>query len=397
MSDPLFRPVPSYAELPPTPPPDVTGYRVGAAPAAAWPTPFGTPGQTSRSGEPLVSDRWSVAWQSPLGDAADSRGLLVGNDAVVVTGAEWRHILSAPGLALGRIQRGRGTCFLDPAGGRLLTDDVEGGLFTHRLSNGERDARVMLSHPSQHLTRAILQGPGVLAFLFVHDSPFGPPANAVVEVVRVRDWGKKGKLGILYGLDPVAGIIREADGKTQAAAAPRGPVLATPDGILWCDWLLRPIAEQRWSFQPRALSVDDSGRAYVFGADGTEARFLIVTPDGARICDIGLPWERDASSVPPLVGPSGNIFLTPPGQIWALDAAGRKLWTQVLRSDSPPGTLTANGVLLISDDSLYAITPSGERHMLWKPPAPLVSPAVLARGQIHVASADTLYVLKPSP
>jgi hypothetical protein len=396
MSDELFRWLEVYHRRPEPPP---VGGSPASAPAGAWPSDYGPAGQTSRSGEPLVADRWAVAWKAPLEAVERPTSILVGDDVVIVNGASWRGLWTAAGRPAGGHRRGLGGCFLDVASGRLLGDHDQGGLHAYDVrSGGRRDGRIMLALPSDHTTRRILEGPGLLAILSVKEIRLGGRPNAVLEVVRAHDLSHKDGFGILDHIEPLAGIIREEDGKVQAAAATRGPVLATPEGIMWCDWLLGSVAEHRWMdySYPRALSADESGRAYLLCDRDGDAHLVVATPEDGTITDMPLPWPVEASVTPPLVGATGDMFVTAPGHLLAFDINGLSRWAQQRAAGSPPGTITANSLVLASDDQLYAISAAGERHPLWQPPAPLVSPPVLARGRIHVASADTLYVLEPA-
>lgn len=382
-----------YQRLPEVAIDTAAAYVPGTSPAGAWPSEQGCPAATSRSSEALVTERWQLAWEAPLAAAKKPDGILVGPGLVVASGESARAAFSLDGQALGTVGRGRGTCFFDLAGERMLADDPEGGLFSYLLPTLERDGRIMLAYPTRHVTRTLLQGPGVLAILSVNDTPFGPPPDAVVEVVRVRDWGDTGKRKVHYGLDPVAGIIREGDGNVHAAASETGPVLATRDGIRWCDWQLRPLHEVPIQAFPRALSVGDNGHAHLACDVQGKAFLLIVQPETKSVVEVPLPWPVDATFVPPQLGLNGTVFLTPPGHAWVLAPDGRiRYWTR-RASKAPPGSVTANGMLLLSDAQLFALSPEGERYELWTPPKALACPPVLAGGRIYVASDTTLYAL----
>lgn len=390
----LFRPLSIYEDAPPIAIEPSAPYVSQTSPPGAWPSEQGCPAATSRSGEPLVTERWQLGWQAPLGAARRPDSILVGPGVVVVSGGVARGAFTLDGKLLGNLGRAQGGCFFDLGGERMLADDVDGGLFSYLLPELGRDGRIMLAYPTQHVTRTVLQGPGVFAILSVVDTPFGPAPNAVVEVVRVRDWNDTGKRKVHYGLDPVAGIIREEDGKVRAAAANTGPVLATPDGIRWCDWQLRSLSETPIRANPRALSVDDEGRAHLLCDVGGEAHLLIVPPDSQPLVDVRLPWPVDATFVPPQLGPHGTTFLTPPGHVWVLEPDGRMRYWARRGSKAPAGSVTANGMLLLSDTHLFALTPEGERHVLWEPPQALATPPILVGGRIYVASETTLYALE---
>ena len=96
----------------------------------------------------------------------------------------------------------------------------------------------------------------------VKRSHLGEPPSAFIETFRVNDWRAKSELNILQGLTPLAGLVRVKDGSATFAAAPKGPVLATANGILWCDWLLNPLVERAWETTPQAVSVGNAPPHY---------------------------------------------------------------------------------------------------------------------------------------
>lgn len=391
----LFRPISFYSKVAPASFDGLARYAPGAAPSGLWPTPFGGAARTSRAAEPLVHEAWSVKREVPLGEARQPDSLLVGRDWIVVNGREARGIWDLRGRAVGQLRRGQGTSYLDSTGSRLIADDPEGGLSTFLLPGGQRDAAIVLSAPEGHTTKEVLEGPGVLVFVTAHESPFGAPPDVVLETVRVRDYAAKGQHGILYGLEPLAGILRQGDGRARAAAARTGPVVATRDGILWCDWQLRKLAEHRMPATPVALSVDDQDRACLVSSDEGVTRLQIVPPGGPTAVEVELPWSSDRASVPPIVGSDGHLFLTPDGAVMALSPTGDELWRQD-RGSAAPGLLTSNGLLLLADEELYALTRDGARRPLWRPPAPLATAAVLAGGLLYVATAEALFELGPA-
>jgi hypothetical protein len=389
----LFHNLSLYDGAAPASFPTLASYDPGAAVRGTWPCDRGSPAQTSTAGGPLTADKWSVAWEAPLGDAATPESILVGADTVIVNGADARGIWHTSGEAIATIRRAGGSSFLDAKGQRLWCDDPESGLSIYTLHDGRRDARVMLAFPTAHALRQMVQGPDVLVILTARDFPLGPPPEAVVEAVRVSNYGNKSERGIFYGLEPLGGIIRTQDADVRMAAARSGPVLATPDGLLWCDWQLRPVREVQSSMNPIALSADSSGRAMlVFERDGA-ARFSITPAGAAAICDVELPWEAHVSTPPAIVMTDGSIAMTPPGRLLILASDGRALLHES-RASRAPATMTSNGILLLPHDQLLAVTPEGDRYILWQPPGPILTAPILAQGILYVATQDMLYALR---
>jgi hypothetical protein len=377
----MFRPIAGRGAHPYSAASDLDGYE----PASA------------RSREPLGHRRWRVRWQAALGEAANPGNILVGGGLVIVSGSERRGIWDASGRPCGFVRGDRWSpAFLDLAGKRLVAASGDDGLTTRKLPGGERDAAILLPMVGLDETAQILEGPAhMLVFVAKIGHPEQRHQQTTVVSARVRDYEERDKNGFLAGVDAVAVMVRESRDVVAAAARP-GPVFATDDGILWCDWNLRPLREHRLQRRPLSLSVDGDDRACLLATDEMTTHLSLVPPGGPAAADVAMPFPPEAGYGSPIVAPDGTLFLTPRDQVLALSPAGAVLWQQ-RRASAAPGAATADGFLLFADDQLYAVTArEGRREPLWRPPSPLLTAAVLAGGLLHVASADTLFVLEPA-
>jgi hypothetical protein len=389
----LFRPISFYKKVPPASFPGLDRYIPGALPVGRWPAPLGGAARVSCSGEPLVHDQWRVLWEAQLDGARAPEAILVGPEVVVVVGADHWKMFSGKGRRIGEVRRTPGASLLDVDGHRLLAADPGGGVGVFTTGDARRDSSLMLAFPDDHPTMELLDGPGALVLVSVH-APAHGSAEVVVETVRIRDYANK-KNDILYGIEPLAGILRADDRRIRAAAARTGPVLATRDGVLWCDWQLKPLHEHRFDSVPLALSVDGQDRACLLSSNDGVVRLRIIPPGGPIAVDMRLPWVVAAINGPPIVTPNGQVYLAPRDAVMALSPTGQVVWQQT-RSSAAPASVTANGILLLADDRLYAVTPDGTRRPIWRPAAPIATRPVLAGGRLHVATENTVYVLEPA-
>jgi hypothetical protein len=387
-----FRTLSFYEKVPPFAFPGLGGFVTTTPPPGTWPTAHGGAGRTGRAAEPLVHDRFALAWWAPLGRVEHPDGILVGGGHVVVEGAERRAIWTVAGRTAGTLIRAPGAALIDVQHARLLANDVSGvGVYTLAA---QRESTLKMAAPADGITSALLQGPGALVVVTLHERPHGP-ARAVVETVRVRDYTAI-KDEVLYGIEPLAGITREDDADVVAAAASQGPVLATPVGLDWRDWQLRPRGHSPLSAHPVALSVDEHDHAYLLSDSGGLTRLQGLDAAGATRFDTTLPIDDGPFSDPPLIAASGQIYLTSPHAILALSPTGQLLWRRPAERSPALATLTSNGVLLVAGDTLDAVTSDGDTTLLWRPPAPLLTAPVLADERIYVASAEALFVLQPA-
>ena len=107
-----------------------------------------------------------------------------------------------------------------------------------------------------------------------------------------------------------------------------------------------------------------------------------------------LPSRRYAAAGPPIIAASGHAYLAPPGALLAMSPAGEILWEQ-MRGPATSASVSLNGILLVADATLDAVMPDGRHRTLWHPPAPICTAPVLANSLIHLATAESLYVLEP--
>ena len=240
----LFRPLSTFKDVPPASFDGLDRYAPWAPPAGAWPAAAGSPARNGRSATPLVHDSWSLLWEATLGEAGRPGSLLVGHGRVVVNGANQRGVWTADGRALGVVPQTGDAAFIDLAGDRLLVD-ATGGLAAYTL-DAKREAAIFLSFSDPGTSKEILQGPDVLAFLSIDAPPHSSPRAEVLSL-RVRDYARI-KNGVLYGLEPLAGITRSDDADVRAAAGRTGPVVATSAGVLWCSGSSLPAASRSWTW-----------------------------------------------------------------------------------------------------------------------------------------------------
>ncbi len=414
-----------------------------------WPAVCGPVANNSRTVEPLVSAPWEIAWEARLETAKEPEGLLLGLGHVVAKGryqGEMTYtigIWDGKGKRVGEIEFGYGVCALD-VDAECLIGVHAGGLHKHYYSlwtflvrNAQKDATIPGVGPRRSVISQILKGPNVT--LFVKESGWVPFPDQDTYDIKVRslaifDFSERDSLGFLNQVAEIGRMARSFDScHPQVAATDAGPVFATGGGVLWTDWYLNARYEHLEDMVPLAMSVDENGTAYVVRSRGAcsgkdwngreedededEARdehdeeekrakpgksgendrcFLAIIPPGGPVAhEVELPWGSGVRTPPPILSSACDIYLTPPGEVLALDPQGRTRWRR-RRSNKSPGIVTGNGLLLVAlDNDLVAMDREGERHFLWRLPAPTYTAPVLGNGRIHVATADTLYVLKP--
>ncbi|HET9929289.1 MAG TPA: hypothetical protein VFQ35_01320 [Polyangiaceae bacterium] len=393
MSSPLFSPITHYKDAPVVA--LATEFVSATPPRGTWPTQFGGGARISRIDEPLLQDTWRVRWQVELGDAERPRGLVLGEGRILVNGSERRGVWLLDGTPVGFFKRNPGAAFLDAEGKHFLCAD-SGGIATYSL-DGVREALLPLSLATFATVREVLAGPSALVFVS-NQKPPQASALLLAECMRLVDYGYR-ENGLLYGVEPVAGVMREGEHEIAATASDTGPVLATSDGVCFLDWHLSIRHEWPLSTIPLAVSVDAAGRALLVSDDYGELKFRVLPPhptDPERepLVELTLPSEC-RGAIPPLVTQNGQIYVCSEHALLALAPTGQLSWQQARSSLAPP-VLTQNGLLLMADDQLYAVVSDGTRVPLWRPPHRIRTEAILADGIIYVATDSELFALEPA-
>jgi hypothetical protein len=396
MTTPSFRTFSYYKNVAPFAFPGLESFVAATPPRGVWPTAGGGAGRTGRSAEPLVHERYDLAWRAPLAGLERPSGVLVGGGRVVVNGAKSYGLWdAATGQPVGAVPRGLGASFIDVDGGRFLVG-TSGGVDVYDLDGG-RESTMMLSAPELSVTREILQGPGALVLVSSHAPPHGRE-GAVVESVRVRDYTAT-KNDTLYGVEPLGGITCEDQASVVAAAGAAGPVLAMPGRLDWRDWQLHPQSVTDLTADPIAISVDERDHAHVLLDDAGVPHLLVVPRGQAALFDLTLPAEAGPFKRPPLVAPSGQITLASPNAIVAVSPAGTVLWRQprvLSAGPAVPATLSANGLVVLGGETLDAVMEDGRHLTLVRPPTAIVTPPVLANGWIFAATTEEVFALSPA-
>jgi len=93
---------------------------------------------------------------------------------------------------------------------------------------------------------------------------------------------------------------------------------------------------------------------------------------------------------------NGESRIVLPDEVVALNGQGHVAERWPL-SGPAFASLASNDVLLLAGGQLTAITKEGRHLDLWSPPAPLVTPPVLAGGLLHVATDEPLFALEGLP
>jgi sugar lactone lactonase YvrE len=171
-------------------------------------------------------------------------------------------------------------------------------------------------------------------------------------------------------------------------------VLATVDGVEWRDWQLKSLQSLETDGNPLALAVDEREQAYLLLSRSGIGHLQVLSPAGKTLVELDLPPEDGPFAAPLLVAKSGQIYVTSESKVLAISAAAKILWRADITHPRAL-SLSANGLLLVGGDTLDALTAEGKRITLFRPPAPIVTPPVLANDHIYVATGERLYALTP--
>jgi hypothetical protein len=221
-----------------------------------------------------------------------------------------------------------------------------------------------------------------------------------VEASRVSAGAKDARRAWGMKLDePGVGAI---DGSGQAVVVlPSGRLLVlAPDGngrgegVVKLDAPIDANATDVSIIPPHVLVLYGGGDAGPLAADRTKTYGRSRLD--ARDANGALSWRAELpfiASQPPLDG-DGRIYVVGNG-IVALDPSGAVLWSHLEAATLHAATFADGTLVVVGGGSIRVVAPDGSVLRSVRVPEPLTSyPAIDARGDVWVASAKTLYVLR---
>jgi hypothetical protein len=226
----------------------------------------------------------------------------------------------------------------------------------------------------------------------------GPKAEmrSTVDAVDVAEPIKTSSMGTLRPTAPEKMLYLPSE-KIQFAATDQLVAAAAPGRIYIIDWNLQVPRTLEGSFEPLAMSLDETGRIYlVVKREGQADALWLITPEGALVYSFEFPQGTPALDLPPIVAYDHRVYLIAGRQILSLGVDGKLNWTRP--TEGPVGGAVAlpDGRLLVSEGEWIAVWDAeGKRTNLYRAQGEMfrTAPVPAASGDILAATATHLYCL----
>jgi hypothetical protein len=283
---------------------------------------------------------------------------------------------------------------VDAAHNLFLYINPDAYLEARRLTAGEHEFRILPAYGDIysriHLAR---QGNRVaIAGVERELDPHGghPATHSLVEVIDLGASPKADDLGFLSNASALGTLLIPVP-RLVAASSPDLIVAATHDWVYLINWDLQVQAGLEGSFDPQAISLDESGRIYLLAERGGVQSLLLLKSGGERLYSLDLPPASARPLAPPIVGFDHTVYVLSGSRIFAVDAVGHQKWTKSAASITG-AVITADNRLVVADGGGVAVyDEAGEKTELLRQ-AGLVTPPVLTReGELLVASRSAVY------
>lgn len=383
--------------------------RFAPAPPRAAPTgptqPFADARQNSRL-DAALKDPFAVTWAlrfaTPLRPDTDAHSVLQHRDAILVQAAVWQ-LFGLDGKARRAGRAGPSPVVIRPDDQSFAWVNADGLLVSAPLATG----RTRWSYGLRLADNATypfigVRGRRVVVVGGEYDTnPEAKPKQSTrlgVEVIDLGDPVEASDEGILRSATSPGTLVTPFRGDVYGAMDAERIVVAWSDHVLVAGFDLAVKQLLGGTFEPRAVSLGDAGRAYLIVRTGDGPRLWMLNAEGEQVFDARLPDDASDTRVPPIVTPDHRVFVVTDTRIVAFDPTGDRLWEFVAPRGRPRALVTAEGWLLVAcDDTIGVFDDEGRSASIFQLPGEVFStaPVLTASGEIFVATERALVCIGP--
>jgi hypothetical protein len=351
--------------------------------------------QNSRLPAAVPQKPLQVRWAVPFAPSFAPTTVLQDGDRVLAYGGTVYRLYDLDGKMISEGRTGSSGVVLDSAHGQFYFININGYLAAHKLEDGAEEFDV---NPSPKDAWPFLARRGSSLFNLALEMPQPwknvPPNSAILERFDLPASLQLDDKIVLNLTGSAA--LHFATANVKIAMGEERLVLGLPGSIVLSSIDLHPSVRLDGDFTPLALSQDELGRVHLVVRSGDQTALWVLTPTGQRTAKVVFKPEYGAPFGQPIVGYDHRIFLLHSG-LTAYDAYGDLLWERWLKGRVAGAGVTTDGQLLVSGGDLAAYDEKGERRLLFMLPGVsfVTPPSMSAKGEIFVASKDTVYCLTP--
>ena len=383
--------------------------RFDPAPPRATPTgptqPFADGRQNSRLDAALrdpLSVTWAQRFASPLRPDTRAHSVLQHRDAILVQAPVWQLFgLNGSPRRAGRA--GPSPMVISPDERAFLWVNSDGYLVSAPLDTGRTRWSYGL-HLADGATFPFVgvRGPRVVVVgVEFAGNPEAQPKQATrlaVEVIEPGSPVDASPEGILRSAKTPGALEVGCAGDAFAAMSDDRVVVAWRDHLLAVGFDLSTKQLLRGTFEPRAISLGEAGRAYLIVRTSEGPRLWMLNAQGEQVFSVRLPDDAADTRVPPIITADHRVFVVTDSRITAFGPMGDQLWEFAPPKGRPRASVTAEGWLLVAVDDIVGIMDAeGRSATLFQLPGEVfvTAPVLTTSGEIFVATERELVCIGP--
>jgi len=341
--------------------------------------------------------RFVAAWKAEIPSLRVS-AVLWARDRVALSGFVGWRLFDRDGKPIGGGLPGPSDLSLDPERSVFYVADRAGLLAVRRLRDGEVASHLSFYGAENYKRNFVARRGARLVTLSIETQPNPdqpPPERSMLEVTNLRDPAMERSYDEKDGPVVMADLTREST-LLLIALHDDSIVLATENRVYVVDLATEIKQVLTGSFRPVALSLDETGRIYMVVRSEDQLFLWSLTQAGERLYSFTLP-PGVRPGHPPVIGYDHTVYLASGTSILAVAQDGKLSWSRTTKAYIGGATVTADDQLLVSEGGeIAAYNASGERRVVANIPDAAATPPVLTdRGELLVASSDTLFCLRP--
>jgi len=364
---------------------------------AGYCRPFANDELNSRLGARLPRGKWVERWTADLNPQLTPAFVLECGDRIVVRSEMWA-LFDRNGGKLGEGQAAGEALVMDPAHKvfyQILPSGYFGGV---RMSDGQPEFLFLPAFGDLY-GRNYLARHGSRILVTAVERAIDPhggqtPSKSLMEVNDIGDPVKISTGRRVAGLQAIGEL--EIPSLKLLTASHGESIVGTSSGVIYVtNWELVGKAALTATFQPRSISLDESGRIYLVVEEGGTTKLWLLTHTGERLYSFEFPPGAAIGTVPPIIAHNHTAYVIGGNYIYAIGGDGKLNWSHEAPARISGAAITGDDQLLVSQGSRVV---AWDQNGFWRPvhafDEELVTPPVLTNSNtLLVASKKKLYSL----
>lgn len=371
-----------------------------SASAAAYACPFANEERNSRLARALPAGQWREAWHAEVRSDFRPRFVLQQGERIVIQAGVWQ-LLDRVGKPISAARSGPAPIAMDTDRNAVYFIDQLGQLAAYKLGDGKPYFTALVNMGDEGSYSALARRDHFLLTAASERQldPHGhhKASTSRVEIIDMGDPVQVNDQGLLASIRTVGSLSIDTI-TLYTALHDQSVVLAIPDYIVRTDWQFAEPTAVMASFTPLAMSVDETGAAYVVVRVGDAGPALWkLAPSGERLFAAELPAEMAEIMTPPVISHDHKVYLVCGRRLAAVSKEGTLVWEHKAEDEIGGAVITGDDQLLVAEGSeVRVFDDQGQSRVLCEfGHEKLCTPPILTdRDELLVASTTMLHCMK---